>query len=68
MPWPRDGNRGIGGIERVERYRDLMPIGDRKYDEDDAERNQHQSREKSAHESLSRWRRPDQVAHDHAKV
>ena len=38
-----DRERWIAGIERIERHRHQMPIGDRKHDEDQAQRNQHQS-------------------------
>ena len=50
-------NRWIAGIERIKRHRHQMTIGDRKHDEDQAQQNQHQSREEFSHDHLSRcWR------------
>src|ERR1035437_3019514 len=46
-------DRRIGGIERVERYRHEMEIGRRQTDEDQTQRNQHQSREELAHDHLA---------------
>ena len=39
----RDRDRRIGGIERIERHRHQMTVGDREHDEDQAQRNQHQA-------------------------
>ena len=50
----RDRDRWIAGIERIERHRHQMTIGDREDDEDQAQRNQHQGREEFSHDHLSR--------------
>ena len=45
---------GSARIERIERHRHQMTVGDREHDEDQAQRNQDQSREEFSHDHLSR--------------
>src|ERR1700686_992919 len=57
----RDAGRWIAGVERIERHRHQMTIGDREDDKDQAQRNQHQRREEFSHDHLSRYWRQYQL-------
>ena len=50
----RDRDRRIGRIERIERHRHQMPIGDREDDEDQAQRNQRPAAVKNLRMTISR--------------